>query len=72
MTKLLEKAFNEAARLPDLEQNALAKWLLDELHSGRRWEKAFAESEDVLAKLADETLEEKRKGKTTRLDINRL
>lgn len=72
MTKLLEKAFNEAARLPDLEQNTLAKWLLDELHSERRWEKAFAASEDVLAKLADEALEEKRKGKITRLDINRL
>jgi hypothetical protein len=28
MTKLLEKAFKEASRLPVLDQNALAKWLI--------------------------------------------
>ncbi len=31
MTKLLEKAFKQAAKLPSVEQNALAKRLLDEL-----------------------------------------
>jgi hypothetical protein len=72
MTKLLEKAFREASKLPEVEQNALAKWLLDELHSEAKWERAFAESEDVLEKLADEALEEKRKGKTTPLDLSRL
>ncbi|MCX7047398.1 MAG: hypothetical protein NTX50_18175 [Candidatus Sumerlaeota bacterium] len=72
MTKLLEKAFKASSRLPDVEQNALAKWLLEELHSEARWEKAFAESEDVLEKLAEEALDEKRKGKTTRLDLSRL
>ena len=72
MTKLLEKAFNEAARLSELEQNALAKWLLDELRSDKRWEKTFAASEDVLAQLADEALEKKRKGKTIPLNTNRL
>ena len=72
MTKLLEKAFNEASLLPDVEQNALAKWLLDELNSEGKWQKAFAETEDVLDMLADEALEEKRKGKTTPLDPNRL
>jgi len=54
MTKLLEKAFEEASRLPEVDQNALAKWVLDELHSERAWEKAFAESDDALEKLADE------------------
>lgn len=72
MTKLLEKAFEEASRLPDLEQNALAKWVLDELHSERAWEKAFAESEDVLEKLADEAITEKRKGNAVSLDLDRL
>jgi hypothetical protein len=43
MTKLLEKAFKEASGLPETEQNALAKWVLDELHSQRDWMKAFAE-----------------------------
>ncbi|MEN6452101.1 MAG: hypothetical protein ABFC96_16545 [Thermoguttaceae bacterium] len=31
MTQLLTKAFEEATRLPEVEQNALAKWLLDEV-----------------------------------------
>jgi len=72
MTKLLEKAFEEASRLPEMDQNALAKWVLDELNSERAWSKSFAESEDVLEKLADEAIAEKRKGKTTPLDLNRL
>ncbi len=72
MTKLLEKAFKEAAKLPSVEQNALAKQLLDELEAEKKWDKAFAESEDVLDKLADEALEEKRQGKTTPLDLDRL
>jgi hypothetical protein len=72
MTKLLERAFEEASRLPEMEQNALAKWLLDELHSEREWARAFAESEDVLERLADEALEDKRKGKTTPLNLDRL
>ncbi len=72
MTKLLEKAFKQAAKLPSVEQNALAKRLLDELDDEREWDKAFSESEDVLDKLADEAIEEKRQGKTTPLDLDRL
>ena len=72
MTKLLQKAFEEASRLPEVEQNALAKWVLDELQSEREWERAFAESEDVMEKLADEAIAEKRKRKTIPLDLDRL
>jgi len=72
MTKLLEKAFQQAAQLPDIDPNALAKWLLDDLRSEKRWDAAFAESEDILEALAEEALEEKRKGKTTDLDPERL
>ena len=72
MTKLLEKAFKEASRLPEMDQNALAKWVLDELRSERAWDRTFAESEGVLEKLADEALAEKKKGKTIPLDLDRL
>ena len=72
MTKLLEKAFKQASRLPEFDQNALAKWLLAELESDRRWAKAFAESEDILGRLADEAIQAKKKGKTTPLDLDRL
>ena len=33
MTKLLEKVFKEASKLPEVEQNALAKWVLEELEA---------------------------------------
>lgn len=72
MTKLLNKAFEEASRLPEMDQNALAKWVLEELQSERAWARAFAGSEDVLDKLADEAIAEKRKGKTLPLDVDRL
>ena len=72
MTTLLAKAFDEATKLPDTEQNALAKWLLDELEDDRKWSKAFAESEDVLDKLAEEAIQAKRQSKTAPLDLDRL
>jgi len=72
MTKLLEKAFEEASKLPELEQNALARWLIDEIISEKKWEKLFADSEDVLDKLADEALMEHAKGKTKPLDVDQL
>ena len=72
MTRLLEKAFKDASKLPDIEQNALAKWLLEELEAERKWDKAFAESEDILGRLADEAIEDHRRGKTTTLNIDKL
>ncbi|HDM79315.1 MAG TPA: hypothetical protein ENG51_23060 [Deltaproteobacteria bacterium] len=60
MTKLLEKAFEEASKLPELEQNALVRWLIDEIISEKKWEKEFADTEDVLEKLAQEALMEYR------------
>ncbi len=56
MTKLLEMAFKEASKLPEVEQNAFAKWVIEELKTERKWEKAFAGSEDILDRLADEAL----------------
>jgi len=72
MTKLLEKAFEEASKLSELEQNILARWLIDEIIAEKKWEKAFAESEDLLEKLANEALAEHAEGKTKPLDINQL
>ena len=54
MTKLLEKAFAQAARLPVGEQDAFAEFVLAELQSEKRWAKAFAASQDELASLARE------------------
>ena len=72
MTKLLEKAFKAASKLPVVDQNALAKWVIEELEAEKKWELMFAESEDVLGKLANEALAAHKKGKTGQLDIDRL
>lgn len=64
MTKLLQKAFERLAKLPDEEQDAYAEILLDEVESDGRWLKALEDSQDVLETLADEALEEHRAGKT--------
>ena len=72
MTKLLEKAFEEASKLTELEQNALARQLLNELAEEKKWEKSFSDSEDVLSRLANETVEEHQQGKTKPLDIDSL
>lgn len=72
MTKLLKKAFQKASKLPDIEQNSLAKWLMEELEAERMWDQAFAESEDTLNRLADEALEAHKQGKTKPLDIEKL
>ena len=68
MTKLLEKAFAEAAKLPEREQEALARWILDELSSEQRWNDVFQVTGDVLAQLADEALAEHRAGRTRPLE----
>ena len=62
MTKLLEKPFSEAAKLPESEQDAFAEWCLEELESELRWQRAFNKSADRLAKMADEALAGRGKG----------
>jgi hypothetical protein len=71
-TRILEKAFAEASRLTEPEQEVFAAWILEELASERRWEEAFAASGDALAQLADEALAEHREGRTRELDPDRL
>jgi hypothetical protein len=72
MTKLLQRAFEEASKLTDAEQDALGRALLEELASERRWEELFAGSHDLLADLADEALAEHRAGQTEKLDPDKL
>ena len=64
MTRLLEKAFEEASKLPEEDQDALAEMLLNDLASEQRWTDAFAKSQDKLSLLAKEALIEFKQGKT--------
>ena len=72
MTTRLEQAFTEASKLSPKEQDALADWVLAELHSEKRWDKLFANSQDTLAQLASEALAEHRKGQTQELHPDQL
>ena len=72
MSKLLEKAFEEARKLPEAEQDGLAAIILNELEDEQRWDQQFAASHDVLRKLAEGALDEYRAGKTLPLDPDRI
>lgn len=68
MTKLMDSAISEIAKLPEPEQDVLAVILLEEIASERRWSESFAKSRDALAKLAEEALAEYTAGRTTPLE----
>jgi len=68
----LEKAFQEATKLPQDEQEAFARWILEELESEHHWAELFNTSADFLEQLADDALGEYRTGKSTPLDPDRL
>ena len=72
MTRLLEEAFAQASELPADAQDEVARWILGELKSERRWSTLFAESGDALARLAEEALAEHRRGETKELDPKKL
>ncbi len=68
MTKLLKELIDKLSKLSPERQDELAAWLLAEMEDEARWDKSFAESQDALAKLAEEALEEHRRGETRPLE----
>ncbi len=72
MSELIEHAVEKVRKLPDAEQDAIAAIILEELEDEDRWEQVFAKSQDALAKLAAEAMEEDRKGETKELDPDSL
>ena len=71
MTQLLERAFAEASKLPEPEQDAVASVFLAELQSEQRWTQTFASTQDELSQLADEALREFEAGETLPMDTER-
>lgn len=64
VTRLLEAAFEAAARLPVERQDALARLLLSEMEAEARWDQLTGASRDALMGLAEEALDEHRLGTT--------
>jgi len=72
MTRLLEEAFARVSELPEEAQDQVARWLLSELASERRWSALLEGSPDALAQLAEEALAEHERGETKELDPQKL
>ncbi len=72
MTRLLDEALAKLAKLPDWEQDTVAKWIMAELASEQSWERLFADSEEKLASLADDALAEHNLSRTEELNPDDL
>jgi len=68
MTKLLKEVLGKISKLSPERQDAFAALLLAEMEDEARWDKSFTESQDALEKLADEALEEHKRGETRPFD----
>lgn len=64
MTKLLEDAFALARQLPDVEQDQLARRIIDELAEDDEFDRKIAATAHKLDRLIDEALEEDDAGLT--------
>jgi len=72
MTQLLQRAFAEAQKLPDPDQDAIAEMILAELADELRWDETFANSQDQLERMADKALDDIRAGRTREMGIDEL
>lgn len=70
MTDLLQRAYDEAAKLPPEEQDELARAVLRAIEDERSWDELFAQSQDLLADMADEAEAEYNAGKTEPLRVD--
>jgi hypothetical protein len=72
MTDDLEKAVAQAKALSEEQQDAIAALIVDEIEDETRWDTAFAQSPDLLERLAAEATETERLGLAEELDPEAL
>ena len=72
MTQLLEKALHEVSKLPPGKQEAIASIILEELEDERRWDEAFAASQNKLAKLAQKVRDDINAGRFKKMGFDEL
>jgi len=72
MTALLEQALAEVHKLPPDHQDVIAALILEELADEEKWNRAFAQSHDVLARLAEKVRAEKQAGKVKSMGFDEL
>ena len=71
MNALLDKAIFAIRKLPEAEQEAIAREMLERIEADARWDALFADprSEALLERLADEALEEVGRGDAFDCDL---
>src|ERR1035437_6781466 len=47
MTQLLEQAMTEVQKLPERDQNVIASLIFEEMLDERKWDEAFANSQEI-------------------------
>jgi len=72
MTKALEEAFKQAAKLPEAEQDALAEAIRAEIETEEDWDESFRSSLDVLERLADEAIADHQAGRARSVDPDKM
>lgn len=72
MTQRLEKAVAEIEKLSAAEQDTIAAVILDEITDERRWDEAFAQSQDQLSGLAEKTRKDVRAGRVKNVGMDEL
>ena len=72
MTQLLEKVLTEVHKLPPEKQDAIAAVILEELEDVQLWDKAFSESQDKLAELAQKVRTDIKAGRIKKMGIDEL
>jgi hypothetical protein len=72
MTRLLTKAFEEASRLSEVDQDEIAMRLLEEIEGEDHWDETLAKSQDLLETLADKALEDFKAGRTKKMGFDDL
>ena len=72
MTELLDKAIAKVKTLSKEAQDAIATMILEELEDETKWDSSFANSQDILAKVATEALAEYHAGETEELNPDTL
>ncbi|MCP9882756.1 hypothetical protein KBY65_09740 [Cyanobium sp. Alchichica 3B3-8F6] len=68
MTQALSAAVATAAQLPEEEQDALAAILLEEMESEERWSTLFADSQNLLERMANEAIQDLQAGRVQPID----
>jgi hypothetical protein len=68
----MEQAIERLRAVPELQQEQLARFVLNELEEDSRWSASTAAHVDALRRLADQVLAEDEKGATEPLDPDSL